>query len=329
MSPAPESIRRAVIDVGTNSVKLLVAEVTADSIVPLLETSEQTRLGRGFYATHLLQPEAMKLTASVVAQFARQARELGACEIRPFATSAARDALNADHLVSAIRAGSGLELSIISGETEAEWAFCGASSTPALDGKLFLLLDVGGGSTEFILGQGGHSRFSRSFALGTVRTLETLTHSDPPTPAELARHRDWAGRFLRENVRPHLEPAMAREQVESGDPVLLAATGGTVSILAALELGLTTFDRERMESVVLTDQRVSGWVETLWSLPLVQRRQLPGLPPSRADVMLAGSVIFESVMRQFGFKELRVSTRGLRFAALRKLWSPGADQAVL
>jgi exopolyphosphatase/guanosine-5'-triphosphate,3'-diphosphate pyrophosphatase len=84
-----------------------------------------------------------------------------------------------------------------------------------------------------------------------------------------------------------------------------------------------------MESVVLTDQRVSGWVETLWSLPLVQRRQLPGLPPSRADVMLAGSVIFESVMRQFGFKELRVSTRGLRFAALRKLWSPGADQAVL
>jgi exopolyphosphatase/guanosine-5'-triphosphate,3'-diphosphate pyrophosphatase len=319
MSPAPASIRRAVIDVGTNSVKLLVAEVTPETIVPVLETSEQTRLGRGFYVSHQLQRDAIELTASVVSQFARQARELGAREIHPFATSAARDARNAADLVSAIREACGLELSIISGDTEAEWAFRGASSTPALDGKLFLLLDVGGGSTEFILGQGGHSHFSRSVPLGTVRTLEALSHSDPPTATELARHRQWIERFIEDKIRPHLGPALGREEAASGKPILLAATGGTVAILAALELKLTTFDRERMESVVLTNRLVTEWVETLWGMPLDQRRQLPGLPPPRADVILAGAVIFEKVMRQFGFTELRVSTRGLRFAALREL----------
>jgi len=302
-------------------VKLLVAEVTPDSISPILETSEQTRLGRGFYESYLLQAEAIQLTASVIAKFAELAREAGASEIKPFATSAARDARNADELKLAIHTASGLELSIISGETEAEWAFEGAAQTPSLNGSLFLLMDVGGGSTEFILGQGGHRHFSRSFALGTVRTIEALPPSDPPTRKELDDCREWVGRFIQQEVQPQLEPALKRERGAASKPVLLAATGGTVAILAALTLELTAFDRERIESVILTNRSVTFWVEKLWEMPLSERRQLPGLPPPRADVILAGAVIFEVVMRQFGFEKLHVSTRGLRFAASRELWS--------
>lgn len=321
MSSGSPATRRAVIDVGTNSVKLLVAEVAGTTITPVLETGEQTRLGQGFYETQRLQAEAIERTASVIAGFIQQSRAHGATEIRPFATSAARDARNADALVSAIRDASGLELTIISGETEAEWAFQGAASDPALDGRLFLLVDVGGGSTEFILGRENHRHFSRSFPLGTVRTLEADPHSDPPTPDDLTRCRRWIGGIIRGDVQPPLEAALQRERAQSGQPVILVATGGTATILAAMEARLGTFDRERIESVKLTAGIVAGWVDRLWRMPLAARRQLPGLPPPRADVILAGAVIFEAVMQGLGFASLRVSTRGLRFAALRELWA--------
>ncbi len=325
MSPRLVPSRRAVIDVGTNSVKLLIADVVSDAIIPIFETSEQTRLGRGFYETHRLRREAIEHTAAVVGAFARRAWEAGATDVRPFATSAARDAHNADELVSAIRDASGLNLAIISGDTEAEWAFQGAASHPALDGHLFLLMDVGGGSTEFILGCVGHRHYARSFPLGTVRTIEALPHGDPPALAELAACRDWIGNFIRTEVWPGLEPPLTQEQARAGGPAILAATGGTASVLAAIEAGLTTFDRDRIEAVKLTTGIVRGWVTRLWRMPLAERRRLPGLPPPRADVILAGVVIFEAILQQFGFQELRVSTRGLRFAALSELWRHPLD----
>lgn len=322
MSSRSSTSRRAVIDVGTNSVKLLVADVNADNVTPVFEVGEQTRLGRGFYETHMLQLEAIDLTASVVARFAQHALDLGATEVRPFATSAARDARNANELIFAIRDAGGGGLTVISGDTEAEWAFQGAASNPILDGCLFLLVDVGGGSTEFILGQGGHRHFSRSFPLGTVRMIEALAHSDPPTSAELAVYRQRVTDFLKSEVQPHLAPSLEQDGAQSAQPAMLAATGGTASILAMMEAKLTEFDRDRVESVRLTDGIVNGWVERLWGMSLAERRQLPGLPPPRADVMLAGVVIFEAIMRVLGFGELKVSTRGLRFAALRELWKP-------
>ncbi len=317
-------MRRAVIDVGTNSVKLLIADVAGTTVTPVLETSEQTRLGRGFYTTHQLQPEAVQSTAAVIADFVHRAREQGATEVRPFATSAARDARNADTLLSAIRDASGLELTVISGETEADWAFQGVSSDPALAGRLILLMDVGGGSTEFVLGRDHHRHFSQSFSLGTVRTLEANPHADPPTATELARCRRQIDAFVRSDVQPPLQSVLMREQREAGEPALVAATGGTATILAAMEARLTTFDRDRIESIKLTTEVVTGWVDRLWRMPLAERRQLPGLPPPRADVILVGAVIFEIVLQRFGFRTLRVSTRGLRFAALRALWEEKA-----
>jgi exopolyphosphatase/guanosine-5'-triphosphate,3'-diphosphate pyrophosphatase len=311
-------IRRAVIDVGTNSIKLLVADVSGHDVTPIHEDSKQTRLGQAFYQTHRLQPGAIASTAKAVAQFAESAREQKAVSIRVFATSAARDAINPEELTEAIKAASGLKAEIISGDLEADWVFQGVTSDSQLAKAPLLLLDVGGGSTEFIVGQGEHKHFRRSFPLGSVRLLEKFSPSDPPKADELAACRKWLREFLRQEVRPKLEPALRRElqRAIGDDPLQLVATGGAASILARVEGKMEKFDRERIEATRLTIERLRHHVERLWRLPLEERKQIVGVPPNRADVILPGAAIYEAIMDEFEFSELRISTRGLRFAAV-------------
>jgi len=323
--------RRAVIDVGTNSVKLLVADIEHHRVEPVWEGSKQTRLGRGFYETHRLQQAAISQTASAVAEFAAAAREHQAASIRVIATSAARDARNADELITAIEHAAQLKMEILSGEQEADLVFQGVTTDPRLTTEPLLLLDVGGGSTEFILGQNGQPHFRESFPLGSVRLMEHLPHSDPPRPAELAGCRQWVRQFLQKEVQPGLETAMANELATSRRDALpalppqegvvhakprLVGTGGTAAILARIEGEIEHYDRARIEAIRLSRARVQWHIENLWRSPLQQRKQIIGLPASRADVILTGAVIYETVMEQFAFSELRVSTRGLRFAAV-------------
>lgn len=307
-----ETVRRAVIDVGTNSIKLLVADVRAKDVHPIHEESRQTRLGKGFYETHRLQPEAVARTAEAVWEFAEIARERNAASIRVIATSAARDAVNATDLTTSIERACGLKTEIITGAREAEWVFQGVSTDGDLAKHPLLLLDVGGGSAEFILGHGKHKSFAHSFPLGTVRLLEKFPHSDPPTRKEFEAAREWVQKFLHHEVRPQLAPALKSETGE----ILLVGTGGTTSILARMEKKLDRFDREKIERTVLTFAAVQACRKQLWKLPLNERKEIPGLPKQRADVILTGVLIYEMVMAEFGFKQLRVSTRGLRFAAV-------------
>jgi exopolyphosphatase/guanosine-5'-triphosphate,3'-diphosphate pyrophosphatase len=310
-------VRRAVIDVGTNSVKLLIADVAGREVQPVWEESKQTRLGRGFYETHRLQPEPIAKTAQAVAVFVRTARDQKTTSIRVVATSAARDAVNPGDLISAIESASGLKVEIISGEQEAEWAFQGVATDDELASRPLLLLDVGGGSTEFILGQGDQMHFRESFPLGTVRLMETIPHSNPPTMEELTDSRQWIRQFLTKNVRPKLGPAMEAEvKMSSEKKFQLVGTGGTTSILARIEAGLQEYDRDRIEATRLSLERMRWHVLRLWSLPLAERQQIVGLPKKRADVILTGVLIYQEIMEQFGFSELRVSTRGLRFAGV-------------
>jgi exopolyphosphatase/guanosine-5'-triphosphate,3'-diphosphate pyrophosphatase len=326
-------VRRAVIDVGTNSIKLLVADVAGRDVRPVREQSRQTRLGQGFYETHRLQASPIAKTAAAVTEFAAMAREEQAASIRIIATSAARDALNAAELTGAIEQASGLKVEVLSGEQEADWAFQGATTDPELAREPLLLLDVGGGSTEFILGQGEMKHFRRSFPLGTVRLLEKLPPSDPPAGAQLAVCRGWLNDFLRAEVCPSLEPALRSEAAALGKrtagaewdrssgrfptgTVQLVGTGGAASILGCMEAKLRSFDRERLEATRLPLERVRWHVEHLWGLSLEARKHIIGLPSNRADVILTGAAIYEAVMEQFGFLELRLSTRGLRFAAV-------------
>jgi exopolyphosphatase/guanosine-5'-triphosphate,3'-diphosphate pyrophosphatase len=306
------TVRRAVIDVGTNSVKLLVADVRGCEVAPVHEESRQTRLGKDFYETHRLQPEPIARTAEAVWEFAEIARDKGTDDLRVIATSAARDAVNPRDLTDSILRASGLKTEIISGAREAEWAFQGVATDAELAKHPLLLLDVGGGSTEFILGKGQKKSFAHSFPLGTVRLMEKFPHSDPPKKSEFDASHDWLKDFLHHEVRPQLEPALSR----APEAVWLVGTGGTTSILARMEHKLDRYDREKIESTMLPLNRVTAQRKKLWSLPLAERKEIHGLPKSRADVILTGVLIYEAVMKEFGFSELRISTRGLRFAAV-------------
>ena len=332
-----EPIRRAVIDIGTNSVKLLVADVAGHDIRPIREESKQTRLGHGFYETRRLRPEAIAATATAAAGFAATARQCQTSSIRVIATSAAREATNVKELTAAIKLAAGLDVEVISGDQEADWGFKGVTSDPKLAQTPLLLLDVGGGSTEFVLGQGEDKSFRHSFPVGTVRLMETIPCSDPPTLEELHTCQQWLREFLRKEVRPKLSQAAAeaKQRVElegerfAREPglftpvsetrtggVQLVGIGGTASILGCMEAKLETFDRERLEATRLSAARVSWHLERLWSLALEERKKIIGLPSSRADVILMGVAIYEAVIEQLGFLELRISTRGLRFAAV-------------
>jgi exopolyphosphatase / guanosine-5'-triphosphate,3'-diphosphate pyrophosphatase len=153
-------IRRAVIDVGTNSVKLLVADVDGREIRPVSEQSQQTRLGHAFYQTHRLQAEAIAVTVRAVAEFAATAREAHASSIRVIATSAAREAVNRRELTAAIEQASGLKVEVISGEQEAALGFQGVASDPQFAQGPVLLMDVGGGSAQFMFGRDGQAQFT-------------------------------------------------------------------------------------------------------------------------------------------------------------------------
>jgi exopolyphosphatase / guanosine-5'-triphosphate,3'-diphosphate pyrophosphatase len=312
------NVRRAVIDVGTNSVKLLIADVAGRRVEPVLEDSRQTRLGRGFYETNKLQPVAIAQTALAVGEFSRAAKKLGATSVRVIATSAARDAQNADALMATVERACGTKLEVISGDQEAEWSFRGAMSNPKLAHEPVLLLDAGGGSTEFILGQGDEIHFRHSYPIGAVRLMEKIPHSDPPKPEELAACREWLKKFLDLKVREALEPALKREvkKHEHHHAVRLVGVGGTATVLARMENNMDDYDRERIEAARLSAKKFRDWTERLWGLSLTERRQIKGLPKERADVLLTGALIYETVLEAFDFAELRVSTRGLRFAAL-------------
>ncbi|MCL5098535.1 MAG: Ppx/GppA family phosphatase [Candidatus Omnitrophica bacterium] len=308
-----KSVRRAVIDVGTNSVKLLVATVTGQSVLPLWEESEQTRLGRGLRQSQRLQPESIAQTARAVARFAAIAARYDARSVRVVATSAARDAINQDELRSSIRQAANLDVRILSGEEEAEWAFRGVSTDPRLARRRLVVLDAGGGSTQLITGDSAGHRTRFSLALGAVHLLEHLQPGNPPRKGELTRCRAW----LRDYFALHLPPPSS---ILSGGPPgageQLVGTGGTSSLMAAIHLGLNTFDRQRIEEVCLTRAQIQQLLESLWRMSLADRKQIPGLPPERADVILTGVAIHAAIVEHLGMADLIVSTRGLRFAAL-------------
>jgi exopolyphosphatase/guanosine-5'-triphosphate,3'-diphosphate pyrophosphatase len=149
-----------------------------------------------------------------------------------------------------------------------------------------------------------------------VRLIETLPHSNPPTREELRAARQWVNQFLREQVSPQLDPILSEQKKRSLSDVNFVGTGGTATILARMESQLDGYDRTQIENTRISYERARWHAENLWSLPLEKRKTIVGLPSNRADVILGGVVIYEVVMETFDFSELRISTRGLRFAAV-------------
>ncbi|MCX6881592.1 MAG: hypothetical protein NTV12_03650 [Verrucomicrobia bacterium] len=305
----------AVIDIGTNSVKLLVAQASSRGLIRIHEESEQTRLGQGFYKTHRLNREAIARTCEAVERSAATARRYGASSITTIATSAVRDASNQQELVSAIHTMSHLTTEVLSGEQEANLVFEGVASDPALATNELFVVDVGGGSSEFILGKSGRQRFSQSFTLGTVRMLDLFRPNDPPEQADFDKVRSHLDHFFEATVLPSFP---IQPNPTNGEKPLLIATGGTSTLLAMMDLGTNVFDPQQIESIVLTHSEIKERGDQLWKMPLSKRKQVVGLPIPKADVVLMGVAIVEAIMRHYSFSELRISTRGLGFALAQR-----------
>jgi len=304
--------RVAAIDVGTNTVLLLVAEAGPRGAVVLAERAEITRLGRGVDASGRLDPAAIAETVGVLAGYAAEARALGVGAIDCVATSAARDAANGAEFFAAARTVAGLEPRIISGEEEARlvyasaWRDFGAPAGGA-PGRL-AVLDVGGGSTEFTFGRGPAPQGRRSLQVGAVRLTERHVREDPIGPATLAT--------LRQAARAALAPLAF---MGGGGAGRLVGVAGTVTTLAAVEQALPRYDGERVHGSPLSLVRLERLLARLAALPLAERARLPGMEPKRADVIVAGAVVVAEAMALTGFETLTVSDRGVRWGLVHEL----------
>lgn len=298
--------RVAVIDQGTNSIRLLVAEPRAGdddhdaSMGAFLELARDmviTRLGQGVDRTGQLAPEALERTIDVLGVYARRARALGAQRWRMAATSAVRDASNRESLAASVRSLLGVELEVISGETEAGLSFLGATRGLERPAPL-LVIDIGGGSTEFVIGDERGPMAAHSTQMGSVRLTERHLAGDPPTRQELEHLREDIARTLAE-VDAML-PSI-------GEAKTLVAVAGTPTTLQAIALGLERYDPDLIHRSTLTIEAVERIGGELAQMTNAERAALPVMAPGRGDVILAGIEVLALAMRRFGFAEAVVS----------------------
>ena len=293
----------AAIDVGTNTLRLLVAEaVTPDEFAILHEEQEITRLGEGLLPTRLLQDAPRRRSLTVLRRFADLARSLKAGEIASVATSAVREAMNREEFLAEAARETGLALRVIDGREEARLTLLGVRHGLRLGLRRVLAIDIGGGSTEFVLARGEVIEGIVSTGLGVVKLTEQYLVSDPPTVGEL--------RGLKEVVGTRID--RLRGELPGLEGAQFVGTAGTVTTLAAIDLALVTYDRQKIQGHCLRLVRVLELLDRLAALPLRERRGIPGLEPGRADIIVAGAAILAVSMERLGYHELRVSDDGLR-----------------
>jgi len=291
--------RLAAIDMGTNSTRLLVADSNGGAGGPL-DTIERhmhiTRLGQGVNASRRLHPAAIERTLTVLRKYRDIMDSAGVEGARASATSAARDAANRDDLLGPAAEILGTSVDILSGDEEGRLTFLGA--TTGLDAPApHLVVDIGGGSTEFTVGT-GRPEGTLSVDVGCVRLTEAWLHSDPPAPEELSQALSVVQAYLDDVDR--LLPAAGQAQT-------LIGTAGTVTTVAAVEIGLPTYDPEVLHHFHLTHQAAEDVFRTLATESAADRRHNPGLESGRVDVIVGGAAVLVAVMRHWGFEEMIVS----------------------
>jgi exopolyphosphatase/guanosine-5'-triphosphate,3'-diphosphate pyrophosphatase len=299
--------RVAAIDCGTNSIRLLVADVPAEGAhTDLLRRMEVVRLGQGVDATGRLAPEAIERTRVVLAQYAAQARDLGAERIRMVATSATRDAANRADFEQMVVATLGQLPDVATGVEEAGLSYLGAtaslSAAARAHGRVapeppYLVVDIGGGSTEFVIGDADGVRAARSVDVGCVRLTERHLRSDPPPPEEV--------QAAEADVRAALELVVAEVPVRAA--ATLVGLAGTVTTVAALALGLPAYDPDAIHGSRIPVGAVRSVTAGLLSATRAKRAAYPVMHPGRVDVIGAGSLILRVIMDAFDVDEVVVS----------------------
>ncbi|MGB4337017.1 MAG: Ppx/GppA phosphatase family protein [Bacillota bacterium] len=305
--------RKAVIDIGTNSIKMFVAEMAPNgSLTKIIDVNNIARLGEGMGEEGLLKPEAIARNVEAVDQFVKQAAASGAGQIVAVGTMALRTAKNAAEFIDAVKTATGIDVRVIPGEVEAHLSYLAAVSGLGPHADALAVCDVGGGSSEFVFGRGAEVDRRLSINLGAVRVTDRFLTDDPPGAEQV----EEAKRFIMDE----LEAGGVRGEVGR-----LVGIGGTVTSLGAVKFEMVQYDADRIQGAILTAADVDRLIELFISMPLERRRTITGLQPKRAEVIVGGACILRCIMQQLGVAELTMSDRGLRHGLMFQLFSEGSN----
>jgi exopolyphosphatase / guanosine-5'-triphosphate,3'-diphosphate pyrophosphatase len=306
--------RLAAVDVGTNSTRLLVADVAGGAMVA--EHAREmviTRLGKGVDRTGRFDPEALARTLEVLAGYAETCRRLGVTRRRVVATSATRDAADRRAFLDGVRDLLGVDAEVLTGEAEAALTYRGATADLPGD-QPTLVVDIGGGSTELILGDGARARAMVSLDIGCVRLFERYLRGDPPAAAEVAA--------LRADVAARLDGLTAVVDPAAADRVVGVA--GTVTTVAAIALGLDAYDPRRIHRSTIAAAEVAATADKLAAMIVAERAAMPVMARGREDVIAAGALLLDELVQRFQIREVIASEADILDGALLGL-AEGAD----
>jgi exopolyphosphatase / guanosine-5'-triphosphate,3'-diphosphate pyrophosphatase len=292
--------RVAAVDIGTNSTRLLVADIDAGRIEDVKREARVTRLGEGVDERRRLLPVPVARVRNVLSDFRRQLESLGAERTLAIATSAIRDADNGEAFLGEVEWSYGFATRLLSGHEEAMMMFRGVTSEREL-GAGTVIVDIGGGSTELVAGGPDGIHWHDSLDIGSVRLTERFLDSDPPTAAELESCATAVRALLSERVP---------EEIRSGTRSAVGVAG-TITSIAALALGLEEYDRDRVHGFELSAEALDAQLRRLSAVPIAERRQMRPLDPERAPVIVAGAVIARETLTFFDLTALEVSERDI------------------
>lgn len=305
--PPPSTLRLAGIDIGTLTCRLLIADLTSGRPLTELQSDRRIlRLGEGVDRDKRLNDAAMERVIACLKEWRSviDRHQVSACAV--VATSAVRDAGNRQAFLDRVKYESGFDVELITGEEEARRTLLGIRSGLPAGVTDLLALDIGGGSTEFILDQPGHEPIVQSMNIGVVRLCERLLHHDPPTAEEIEQARAW--------VRQETERAVAAMPRPAG--LACVGTAGTITSLAAMAQKLPAYEPARIHNYRLTIETIRELEEELLSRTKAERVGLPGLEKNREEVIAAGAIIIRTIMDTLGEEECLVSDLGLREGVL-------------
>lgn len=292
----------ATIDIGTNTVLLLIADVGPHGTIQTVAGAQRIiRLGRNVDASRTIRPEGLDKCADVLAEYREIIRSHGCERTVACGTSALRDASNRDEFLAAMSKRTGITVEVISGDEEALWTFRGGRLVLGPTREECTVLDIGGGSTEFIVGSDETVHFKKSIDIGAVRLTERFIHSDPILPSDESLFRQFLRDQLADSLRA-IPPSSA-----------LVGVAGTITTLAAMMQHMTAYDAARINGFRLSMKDLQDMNARLSKSTLAEKKSMPGLQPERADVIHAGAVILEEAMRFLRQPEVIVSDHGLRY----------------
>lgn len=291
------------IDIGTNSVRLIIAEKKNSKWRDLVRTVEVTRLGEGVDKTHTITREAMERTLAVLSQYKEMMERYGAERQKVVSTSAMRDAKNSTEFIALVRERLGLDIEVISGEEEGRLTFSGAVCQDSLapKGAIVLVVDVGGGSTEYIYGKDNEVFGVTSLNIGSVRLTEQFLKHDPPLKEELDNARD----AILGASRPVFK-ALAE-----ANPEVMIAVAGTATQLAAVLYEVEPYDPEKIHGSKVTFIQLESLINRIAAMPNEKRKTLKGMHPKRADVLIGGSLILEETLKSLHLSEMIISEKDI------------------